>query len=146
MRPTPPCAVRSQRYSHRIKGLALALVALLLVGCSSTSGREQAQAACAVEAPAASPGFDPERESLAMLIEAASAAEQAADLADEAANLDERWSLLADASRAVAIFADVLVAARMEGTSIDEATTPEMWDQAKLATAAFAAECRRIGP
>jgi hypothetical protein len=119
-------------------------VAVLLVGCSGTSGREQAQAACAVEAPPASSGFDPEREPLSSLLEAASAAQEAAVLAEQAASQSDRWSILADASRAIASFADVLVAARMEGVAIDEATTPLMWDQAKLATAAFTDECRKI--
>jgi hypothetical protein len=136
-------ARRAAGYAQRIKAIALTITAFMLFGCTP-GGLDTARAACAVERPPATTGFDPEREPLGSLLEAASAAQEAAVLAEQAASQNDRWSILADASRAIASFADVLVAARMEGVAIDEATTPLMWDQAKLATAAFADECRKI--
>jgi hypothetical protein len=66
-----------------------------------------------------------------------------ADLAEQAASLNDRWADLSDASRAIASIADLLVQARMEGVRVDAVTTPEMWDQVKYASDAFLAECAR---
>lgn len=114
---------------------------MLLAGCAA-SGLDEARAACSVPGPVAEPGFDPERTPLESLVGAAAAANRAANLAAEAARINGRWETLADASRAVAVFAGVLVDARMAGEPISSVTTPQMWDQAKFAADAFAAECR----
>ncbi len=128
-----------QRTGHVV---AVCLAAGLLAACGG-SGLEQARAACDLTGPTARPGFNPDTEPLSRLQESANAALARADLAEQAAGFDDRWSDLADASRAVASFADVLVQARMDGVTIDTVTTPAMWDQAKYASDAFLAECAR---
>jgi hypothetical protein len=117
--------------------------ALLLAGCGS-NGTDVARQACTVPGPAVQVGFDPETAPIGQLTEAAAAAAQRAALAQQAANEHARWADLAAAANAVAAFADVLVEARMSEQLISEATTPLMWDQAKFAADAFAAECRML--
>lgn len=114
----------------------------LLAACGG-SAVDTARAACDVPGPQAQPGFNPETEPLSRLQESATAAMTRAELAEQAASRDDRWADLADASRAVASFADLLVEARMEGVRVDTVTTPAMWDQAKYASDALLAECAR---
>ena len=124
------------------QAFVIALVLGLVAACEG-SGVDQARAACDVVGPTARPGFDPDTEPLSRLQESADAAWARAELAEEAAALNAQWADLADASRAVATFADLLVQARMDGVAVDTVTTPAMWDQAKYASDAFLAECNR---
>jgi hypothetical protein len=114
----------------------------LLAACGG-SGVDTAREACDVSGPQAQAGFDPETEPLSRLQQSATAAMARAELAEQAASLNDRWADLSDASRAIASFADLLVQARMEGVRVDAVTTPEMWDQVKYASDAFLAECAR---
>jgi hypothetical protein len=128
---------------HRV-GLVVVIgaVAGVLAACGG-SGLELARAACDVPGPQARPGFNPDTEPISRLQESATAAWARADLAEQAAAADQRWLDMADASRAVASFADLLVQARMDGVAIETVTSPAMWDQAKYASDAFLAECNR---
>ncbi len=72
----------------------------------------------------------------------ADAAELKRDLSAEAAALDERWAVLAEASAAISAFAGRLLEVRTEGEGVAEAVTPAMWEQYKTASNAFIAECQ----
>jgi len=133
-------------YRGRMARLSRIVIAGSLIGLLAACGGsavETAREACDVSGPQAQPGFNPETEPLSRLQQSATAAMKRAELAEQAASMDDRWADLADASRAIASFADVLVQARMEGVRVDTVTTPAMWDQAKYASDAFLAECAR---
>jgi basic membrane lipoprotein Med (substrate-binding protein (PBP1-ABC) superfamily) len=120
---------------------------MALTGCSGTqAAKDLATQACFLPGPVAEPGFNPETADLSDLVESASIAKRRAEIAEEAAQQDERWRNLSDATRAIATFANVLVDARMDGVPVTDATTPQMWDQAKYAQDAFQAECRGLAP
>lgn len=124
--------------------MTFGVAALLLAGCSGEDvegGAELARAACDYPAPA-TPGFDPDEAELALLIELDQVAGARADLAAEAAGLDDRWQVLADAATALAAFASRIREIRSDGGSVTEQTTPAMWDQVKYASDAFILECR----
>jgi hypothetical protein len=120
----------------------LAMASLVLVACGG-DGQQFAADACA-PVSSSSPGFDPESASLAELERNANVARQRAALAMQAADEDARWQALADAANALAAFASVLRDARMDDVPIADVTTPDMWAQAKYASDAFLAECRRV--
>lgn len=126
-----------------IKATFLSIAVAASVGCG-VSGLDEARAACQSPLATNAAGFDPESEPLGSLMAAADAAERAAVFAGAAADAHDRWLSLAAAGRAVAAFAGVLVDARTNNVPIAEATTPQMWQQAKLAADAFSAECRML--
>lgn len=141
-------------------GRALRLVARMVAGAAvlglvscSTEAPEQALesafSACSAPAPSLPAGFDVRSASADQLSELASSASARRSLAEEAATADDRWQSLADAAAAISSFAGVLRDARMTGRSVDEAVTPQMWDQYKYASDAFVLECRgalALGP
>jgi hypothetical protein len=112
-----------------------------LMGCSA-SGLSEAREACSIPAVESSAGFNPDAEPISQLVAGAKVAQQRAELANEAANVNGRWSVLSEASNALVAFADLLVETRMDGLPVSDVTTPEMWDQAKFASDAFLAECK----
>ena len=118
-----------------------------LTGCSgSAAAKDLASQACFLPGPIVEPGFNPDTADVSDLLASAQTALQRAELAEQAAQQDDRWQNLSDATRAIATFADVLVGARMDGVPVAEVTTPEMWDQAKYVQDAFQAECRTLAP
>jgi hypothetical protein len=120
---------------------------MALTGCSGAqAAKDLATQACFLPGPQAQPGFNPQTADLSDLVKSASIADRRAELAEQAAERDERWQNLSDATRAIATFANVLVDARMDEVPVADATTPQMWDQAKYAQDAFQAECRGLEP
>jgi hypothetical protein len=97
-----------------------------------------------VETESSPGGFDPESVAVVELSRLSAAASRKSELSAQAAALDDRWSLLADASAAIAAFADRLLEVRIEGTAASEAISPAMWEQYKTASNAFIAECQAV--
>jgi hypothetical protein len=132
-----------------VRGTAvwISIALMALTGCSGAqAAKDLATQACFLPGPPAQPGFNPDTADLSDLVKSASIADRRAELAEQAAERDERWQNLSDATRAIATFANVLVDARMDGVPVADATTPQMWDQAKFAQDAFQAECRGLAP
>lgn len=123
------------------------LITLLTAGCSAgpsdaEQARDLASSACTVETEASSGGFDPETVAVEELSRLSAAATLKSELSAQAATLDDRWSLLADASAAISAFAQRLLDVRMEGEDTAAAITPAMWEQYKTASNAYIAECQ----
>ena len=119
-----------------------------LAGCSDDSGPRAAGLArqsCEYPAPS-TPGFDPDTAVLSLLVELDDVARARADLAGQAAALDDRWQPLSDAAAALAAYATRLRELRSDGAEVSEAMTPMMWDQLKYASDAFILECRSAVP
>jgi hypothetical protein len=127
---------------------ALALGGVLLTGCS---GQDEEQAAdlarqsCEYPAPS-TPGFDPDTADLGLLVELDEVAAARADLAAQAAALDDRWQPLSDAATALAAYAARIREIRSDGGPVSEQMTPMMWDQLKYASDAYLIECRSAVP
>jgi uncharacterized lipoprotein len=125
---------------------------LAIAGCSSEApaqALESALSACSAPAPSLPAGFDVRSASADQLSALASSASTRKSLAEDAATADDRWQSLADAAAAISSFAGVLRDARMTGRSVDDAATPQMWDQYKYASDAFVLECKgalALGP
>lgn len=131
--------------SVRGAGAVVAVAVLGLAGCSSEAPEQalaNAASACSAEAPDLPVGFDVRTASAVQLSELASSAAARKALAEQAATDDDRWQVLADAAAAITSFAGVLRDVRATGGDIDEAVTPEMWDQYKYASDAFVLECQ----
>jgi hypothetical protein len=130
-----------------IRAVGLSLAVLLLSSCSSAGEQAalDAEAACVMPAPEA-PNFDPQQADLGLLAELAATARARADLAEKAAQADERWQALADAARALAAYADRILEVRQDGGNVTEALPAPVWDQVKLASDAFSIECRAALP
>lgn len=132
--------------SLRGAGAVVAAAAVLgLTGCSSEAPEQalaNATSACSAEAPDLPAGFDVRTASADQLSELASSATARKVLAEQAATADDRWQVLADAAAAISSFAGVLRDARATGREVDDAVTPEMWDQYKYASDAFVLECQ----
>lgn len=141
-----------RRCSLRRAGAAAVASALVLAGCSSEDPARalaDATSACEAATPDLPSGFDVRTASSDQLSELASSAATRKVLAEQAATADDRWRVLADAAAAISSFAGVLRDVRMTGGEIDEAVTPEMWDQYKYASDAFVLECKgalALGP
>lgn len=122
-------------------------VAALVVACSagvsdSADAQQLAAQACSVTAESPQTGFDPQTERIEELSVLADAASTKSQLAEQAAEADERWMVLSEASAAISAFAQVLLDARIEGEQTDQAISPAMWEQYKTASNAFLAECQ----
>jgi hypothetical protein len=125
--------------------VVVAVGVLGLAGCSSedpAQARDTARSACDAQTPRLPAGFDVRTATGDQLSELAASAAARKVLADQAATDDDRWQVLADAASAISSFAGVLRDARMTGRTVDDAVTPEMWDQYKYASDAFVLECR----
>lgn len=125
---------------------ALALGVVLLTGCSDQSEEQAADLArqsCEYPAPS-TPGFDPDTADLGLLVELDQVAATRADLAAQAAALDDRWQSLSDAATALAAYAGRIREIRSDGAAVSEQMTPMMWDQLKYASDAFILECRPL--
>ena len=118
-------------------------VAVALGGCADTQGaaRAAAEESCRYPAPEA-PNFDPQRADLALLDALATTARERSRLADSAADGDDRWQTLADAARALAVYADTISEIRRSGGIVADELPPAVWDQVKYASDAFILECR----
>lgn len=125
--------------------VVLAMVAGVLVACSNSAeeARAQVRAACTVPAPDA-PGYDPQQAGLALLEQLAQTARTRADIAEQAALLDERWAVLSEASNLLAAAADRVLEVRRSGGVVAEEMPPAVWDQIKYASDAFLLECRTV--
>ena len=126
----------------RWAALVLALPAAL-AGCADASepARALAEQACRYPAPDA-PNFDAQLADLALLDQLATTAGERSRLADDAAEGDERWQVLADAARALAVYADTIRDIRRSGGIVADELSPPVWDQVKYASDAFILECR----
>lgn len=123
------------------------LSVVLLSGCSqgstnSAEGLEFASSACQLQAQIASSAFDPQKISVRDLSVLDDVATQKTLLASKAAEKDERWRVLAEASTAISAFAARLLEVRLDSEQVNEAISPEMWEQYKTASNAFIAECQ----
>jgi hypothetical protein len=107
----------------------------------TAQGLELAVAACELQAQTSSSAFDPQKISVSELALLDDAAAQKTLLSSQAAELDERWVLLSEASAAISVFAARLLEVRLDGAQVNEAISPEMWEQYKTASNAFIAEC-----
>lgn len=58
-------------------------------------------------------------------------------MADQAAELNDRWLLLSEVSAAIAVFAQQLIEVREQGT-----ISLNMWDEYKSASNTYLAECK----
>jgi hypothetical protein len=128
----------------RITAVACSLV--LLSGCSlgstdSAEGLELAESACQLQVQTSSSAFDPQEISVSDLVLLDEVATQKTVLAEQAAELDDRWVILSEASAAISVFASRLLEVRLDDAKVDEAISPEMWEQYKTASNAFLAEC-----
>jgi hypothetical protein len=130
--------------SFRGTGVPLVLVAIMLAGCSGADGeqaQELARQSCEYPAPEA-PNFDAQTAAPELLAELANAARTRADLAEQAAGLDERWQPLSDAATALAAYAERIREIRRDGGIVADEMPAEVWDQVKYASDAFILECR----
>lgn len=129
----------------RITTALIGLMVVLLAGCSSSSdeAREQARLACTYPAPEA-PNYDPQKADLTLLQDLSATAEARADLAANAASLDERWAVLSEASNLLAVAASRILEIRTDGGVVADEMTPAVWDQIKYASDAFVVECRPV--
>lgn len=128
--------------------IALALGAMLMTGCSDQSAEQAADLArqsCEFPAPS-TPGFDPDTADLGLLVELDQVATTRADLAEQAASIDDRWQPLSDAATALAAYAGRIREIRSDGGPVSEQMTPMMWDQLKYASDAYILECRSVVP
>jgi hypothetical protein len=124
--------------------VAIGLTAFLLSACSDQSeaeAKELARQSCEYPAPS-TPGFDPDTADLGLLVELDQVAQARADLAAQAASLDDRWQPLSDAATALAAYAGRLRELRSDGAQVSGEMTPMMWDQLKYASDAYILECR----
>lgn len=130
----------------QIRLVSIALLMLTTACSAGSAGMSDAQAmaaqACNVVTDAPATGFDPQTAQIEDLSVLAAAAVRKSELADQAAEADERWAVLSEASAAISAFAQRLLEVRMEGESTDVAITPDMWEQYKTASNAFIAECQ----
>lgn len=130
---------------------SLALVAVIgsvaLAGCTSAAdeARDLAGQACALPAPEA-PNFDPDTADYGLLVTLADVARQRADLAQRAAEADDWWQVLADATAMLASAAERIEEIRRTGGAVSEQLPPAVWDQIKYASDAVVVECRRAMP
>ena len=125
----------------RIMGLLVA--ALVLSSCSSSGEQALADARATCEMPSPSaPNFDAQLADLSLIAELAQVARSRADLSDRAAAADDRWQVLADASGALAAYAERILEVRQAGGVVAEALPAEVWDQIKYVSDAFTIECR----
>jgi hypothetical protein len=104
-------------------------------------GLELAVAACELQTQTSSAAFDPQKISVSELAQLDEAAAQKTLLSSQAAELDERWVVLSEASAAISAFAARLLEVRLDDAQVNEAISPEMWEQYKTASNAFIAEC-----
>jgi hypothetical protein len=128
----------------RITAVACSLV--FLSGCSlgstdSAEGLELAESACQLQAQTASTAFDPQEINVSDLALLDEVAAQKTVLAEQAAELDDRWMVLSEASAAISAFAARLLEVRLDSGEVNEVISPEMWEQYKTASNAFLAEC-----
>ena len=119
------------------------LCGLAVAGCSSSAdeARSVAREACEYPAPEA-PNYDPQIADITLLQDLAATARARATLAARAAELDERWAVLSEASNLLSAAADRILEIRRQGGAVVDEVTPEMWDQIKYASDAFVVECR----
>ena len=125
---------------------SVAVCAVLLAGCSGedvAGAEELARQSCEYPAPS-TPGFDPDTADLGLMVELDQVAQARADLAAEAAVLDDRWQPLSDAATALAAYAGRLRELRSDGATVSTEMTPMMWDQLKYASDAYILECRPV--
>ena len=124
---------------------SVALAGVLVSGCSdgTDEARDLARQACEYPAPEA-PGYDPQTADLALLADLDATAQARADLAEQAAALDERWQPLSDAAAALAAFASRIREIRREGGVVAEEMPSAVWEQVKYASDAFILECRPV--
>jgi hypothetical protein len=99
--------------------------------------------ACTYPAPEA-PNYDPQQADLTLLEELSATAAARADLAANAASMDERWAVLSEASNLLAAAAARILEIRTDGGVVADEMTPEVWDQIKYASDAFVVECRPV--
>jgi hypothetical protein len=119
---------------------------VLLSGCGqgsrdSAEGLELAASACQLQAQTTSTAFDPQEISVSDLALLDEVATQKTALSEQAAELDDRWVVLSEASAAISAFAARFLEVRLDSGQVDEAISPEMWEQYKTASNAFIAEC-----
>ena len=129
----------------RITAVACSLV--LLSGCSlgstdSAEGLKLAESACQLQAQTSSSVFDPQEISVSDLALLDEVATQKTAKSEQAAELDDRWMVLSEASAAISAFAARLLEVRLDSGRVNEAISPEMWEQYKTASNAFIAECQ----
>ncbi len=125
---------------------AVACSVLLLSGCSlgstdTAEGLELAESACRLQAQTTSSAFDPQKISVSDLVLLDGVATQKTVLSEQAAELDDRWMVLSEASAAISVFAARLLEVRLDDANVSEAISPDMWEQYKTASNAFLAEC-----
>lgn len=126
-------------------GLTAALAVFLCVSLSACSfgsdngarANELAVQACTAGETASVEGFDPQITSDRELAKLAISAAGRSELAQQAAELNERWLLLSQVSADIAAFAQKLLEER-EGSGI----TLNMWNDYKSASNIFLAECK----
>ncbi len=119
---------------------------VLLSGCGqgstdSAEGLELAASACQLQAQTTSTAFDPQEISVSDLALLDEVATQKTVLSEQAAELDDRWMVLSEASAAISAFAARFLEVRIDSGQVDEAISPEMWEQYKTASNALIAEC-----
>ena len=121
----------------------MVVAAIVLVGCGSSAeaARADAMSACSLPAPE-TPNFDADAANYTLLLELADVARERADLAQRAADQDEVWQVLADATGMLASAASRIEEIRRTGGRVAEQFPAEVWDQVKYASDAFVVECR----
>lgn len=118
-------------------------VTAAVAGCASSaeSARDDAARACTLSAPD-TPNFDADTADYALLLELSRVARERADIAQRAADQDEAWQILADATAMLASSADRIEEIRRTGGTVAEEFPAAVWDQIKYASDAFVVECR----
>lgn len=126
-----------------VPALVLVTGLCFTVGACSNGGSSDAQAddfairACTTQAVQPREGFNPQTASVNELTKLADTAMRRSNLADQAAELNDRWLLLSEVSAAIAAFAQQLIEVREQGT-----ISLNMWDEYKSASNTYLAECK----
>ena len=125
---------------------AVVCSAVLLSGCAqgstdSAEGLALAASACQLQAQTSSTNFDPQEISVSDVALLDEVATEKTVLLEQAAELDDRWVVLSEASAAISAFAARFLEVRLDSGLVNEAISPEMWEQYKTASNAFIAEC-----
>ncbi len=132
-----------------IVGLCLSIGACSVGANNEVRANELAIQACTTQAVQSRDGFNPNAVTVEELSGLADTAIRRSELADQAAALTKRWLLLAEASSAIAVFAQQLLQERVEsdgvGSDVSQGTiTARMWDQYKAASNIYLAECQSV--
>lgn len=132
-----------------VAGFCLSINACSTGANDGVQANEFAIQACTTQAVASREGFDPNAVTVEELLALAGTAILRSQLADQAAASTDRWLLLAEASSAIAVFAQQLLRERVEndgvGGAVSQGTiTARKWDQYKSASNICLAECQSV--